>query len=67
MKRDSEMRLLPGEIVVSKLTWALDRSEEPNNNIVGDWTSIVDESREWIADSARIVIIWSDVVSYGND
>ena len=67
LKRHSEMRLLPGEIVVSERTWTLEGSEEPNNNIVGDWKSIAGESRELIEGSERMVVVWSDTISYGAD
>ena len=64
-KRQSEMRLLPGEIVVSKRIWS--GEDGMANNIVADWNSVMDESRELIEGSKSMVIIWTDTVSYGNN
>ena len=67
LKRKSEIRLLPGEIIVSERTWAYEDDGNANNNIVADWTSIVDESRGLIEGSERMVIVWTDTTSHERD
>ena len=63
-KRESEIRLLPGEIITSERVWsAADGS--PHNNVVADWGSLSDESRELIGSSESMVFVWKDTTSHG--
>ena len=62
VKRESEIRLLPGEIITSKRVWSASDGSA-NNNVVADWQSVTDESRELIESSESMVIVWNDTVS----
>ena len=65
-KRQSQMRLLPGEIVVSERTWSSEDGEDANN-IVADSKSISNESRDLFKGSESMVVVWTDTISHGND
>ena len=65
-KRESEIRLLPGEIITSERVWSA-TDESPNNNVVADWSSLSDESRELIGSSESMVVVWKDTTSHGGE
>ena len=66
VERESEIRLLPGEIITSKRVWSAS-DESANNNVVADWRSLSEESRELIHSSESMVIVWKDTISHGGD
>lgn len=64
LRRECQVRLLPGEVVAYERTWPSEG--EPFNNILCDWKSAKDETLELIAASKHLVFIWTDTVEYQN-
>ncbi len=63
-RRECEVRLLPGEVVAYERTWPSDG--EPFNNVLCDSKSAKDETRGLLADSERLVFVWTDTIEHQN-
>ena len=63
LKRESEVRLLPGEVVHSRRSWSSE-DDAGNPNVVADWKGTKEGSRDLVKGSDRMVFVWTDTIQY---